>query len=424
MSLQKVSKRITLLAIISSILGGTSATSQTAESPNNQLYRLTEERNRIVAGERELSNFINQYTYLTSEFERSVVGFKDALARVEASIGTRSQGISEISAFINKSLETVMSPSSQAATVNRVWDEYRALRMRKNACDESGTAEAFIDLVNSGARIRAYHSSLSSLIVENKLPVEHRPILDQARRGLGTMGETAKQVEIAVDGYKSATAYPKVCELFRSFDIIVALALSAAEANEAAASIDKINIGQFLNAIDDANKVSQAVTTARRMMTSYEAGFIHSLRGGYLRKSIETVGNYSEAVDGIIKSLLESKQVSSTDKAELASKAEQTKSSIVREMEASKLSQVEGRRSLLLTRGRNLYASIGKIAKEATGPSADGKKKELLDYANTYLGMVFPGRYLVPQTPTAEAELALDGKFDKAEQLLLALGVK
>jgi hypothetical protein len=353
-----------------------------------------------------------------------VVEFKNALARIETSIGSRSQGISEISAFINKSLETVMSQSSQAATVNQVWDEYRALRVRKNACDESGTAEAFIDLVNSGARIRAYQSSLSSLIAENKLPVEHRPILDQARRGLGTMAETGKQVELAVEGYNSATAYPKVCELFRSFDIIVALALSATEANEAAASIDKINIGQFLNAIDDANKVSQTVTTARRMMTSYEAGFIRSLRGGYLKKTINTAGNYSEAVDGIIKSLLESKQVLSTDKAELASKAEQTKSSIMREMEASKLSQVEGRRNLLLTRGRNLYASIGKVAKEATGPSTDGKKMELLDYAKTNLGMVFPGRYLVPQTPTAEAELALDGKFDKAEQLLLALGVK
>jgi hypothetical protein len=388
------------------------------------LARLTDERNKVVEADRNASSFVQQYSSIVTGFEQDAKALQNAVTSLESEVKTRMDEMSEMTQTINSKLAIVINPASSSADISRITENYRQIRKQKNPCDDVATIDAYAEMLNRSTKMHAWQSALTSLASDRVFPAEHAPILAAARKGLLIITSAVKQADTAVLGYKDSMAMPKVCELFQSFDTILALASVAAEANETAAAIDKLDINQFLKSIDDANSANQAVTSARRMMSSIEGFFISGVRLGYLNRTQRFMDSYRDILDGLIKNIVQSSLIGDQDKSELKAKADQTKVNIQQEINKSNLRLIDGRRNLLLTRGRNLYASIGKAQKDMTLPATDAQRKEMIDFCKNSLNMTFPGRYLVPLTPTIEAEFDLDSNFEKAQELLAKMGAK
>jgi hypothetical protein len=388
------------------------------------LASLTAARNKVVEADRNASSFVQQYSSIVTGFEQDAKALQNAVTRLESKLKTRRDGMSELTQTINSQLAMVMNPASTSADMSRLSENYRKMRQQKNPCDELETVDAYAEMLNRSIKMHAWQSALTSLAGDRVFPAEHVPILAAARQGLLLMTNAVKQADTAVLAYKNSVTMPKVCELFQSFDTILALALVAAEANETAAAIDKLDINQFLKSIEDANSANQAVTSARRMMTAIEGFFISGVRLGYLNRTQRLMDSYREMLDGLLKNIEPSSLIRGQDKSALKAKADQTKANIQEQIHKSNLRLIEGRRNLLLTRGRNLYAAIGKALKDMSLPATDAQRKAMIDFCQNSLNMTFSGRYLVPPTPTIEAEFDLDSKFDKAQQLLAQMGAK
>ncbi|MCX6128089.1 MAG: hypothetical protein NTX25_03375 [Proteobacteria bacterium] len=420
MNFQRITVGITLV-LAPYFIGISTSYSQELDIESTQLNQMTQVKNVSIEIDHKVTDFVSQYLLIMADFEQTSNKFQTTTNLLQSNLKTRIQGINELNNYMSSKFEKVMASTSKADDINRMWEEFRLILNQKNPCDSTLTAETYSEAMGLAVKLQVDHSALLQILAKQTLPSEHSTIVEAARQGVNMMSSNLVQVNAMINSLKGAADIPKVCDSIRSFDIILALASVAAEANQSATELDKINIGSFLDEINAVSLATQAMTSARHMLTSYEAYLIKSIRAGYLNKTLSISESYKDTVKGITKSLHASNMVPASEKTALELKASQTQSNIETEINNAKIMQIDGRRNLLLTRGRNLYAAINRVTKESFHPDTETKKKELLDYCNSNLNMVPPGRYLVPETPTFEAELELDRKFERADQLLKSL---
>jgi hypothetical protein len=305
--------------------------------------------------------------------------------------------------------------------VKEVRSAYDSLRRTNQACSNESTHESFRRLALLGSAISMTKSQLIDLTKSRRLPPAFDALYDRISAAVPSVAEVLKNVESVVSYYSGVLKYPEPCSAFNSLDTMLILSQVAIETDQAASGLESLSLATFLKETEIRRNFQRAETHLRRTITGYEGKVINALREGHLGFSMRTSASFVNDLRLMSSAFVKNEAAPLVSRKAIEQQMDEASKRIADEIALAKLDSLEGQRRLLVIRAKKIHAKAFKINGMDVPANLKDKKEQVLAFCQNDLKLSVSGRFMLQPTRTVDANLELDSKIAKAEELLMPL---
>jgi hypothetical protein len=391
------------------------------ESLNLELQKQEKLREETIQTDREVTRVIAEYERLVAKYKSDAENFSLERTQLDRILSKRSEDFKQLSDFIAQTMEKLVNQNIGLDAVKEIRGAYDSLKRTNQACRNESTHESFRRLALLGAAISMTKSQLVDLTKSRRLPAAFDPIYDKISAAIPSVAEVLKNVESVVSYYSSVLKYPEPCSAFNSLDTMLILSQVAIETDQAASGLEKISLATFLKDTEIRRNVQRAETHLRRTITGYEGRVINALREGKLQFSLRAAASFENDLRLMTSEFVKNENTPLASKKAIEQQIDGSLKRIADEFALSKLDSHEGQRRLLVIRAKNIHTKAFTINNMDVPGNLKDKKEQFLAYCQNELKLSVSGRFMLQPTKTVDANLELDSKIAKAEELLMPL---
>jgi hypothetical protein len=388
---------------------------------NLELQRLQKLKDETIQTDLEANRLVVEYERLVTKYKSDVASFGLEREKLDRILSTRSEDFKQLSSFITQTMDAVLNQNLALERIKEIRNSYDALKRTNHACSNESTYESFRQLTILGAGIASIKNRLVDLTQSRRLPENFNELYEKISAAIPPVSEIVKGVESVVTYYSGVLKYPEPCSAFNSLETVLVLSQVAAETDQAASGLEKLSLSAFLKDIEIQRNFQRAETHLRRTLTGYEGRVINALREGRLEFSMRTASAFSKDLRLMTSPFIKNEAAPLQSRKAIEQQAEEASKRVADEYKLAKLDTMEGQRRLLVVRAKIVHTKASQINGMTIPANLKDQKDRLISYCQNELKLSVPGRFVLQSTKTVDANLELDSKIAKAEELLLPL---
>ncbi|MDQ3233185.1 MAG: hypothetical protein M3Q07_15310 [Pseudobdellovibrionaceae bacterium] len=388
---------------------------------NLELLRLQKLKDETIQTDLEANRLVVEYERLVTKYKSDVESFGLEREKLDRILSTRSEDFKQLSSFITQTMDAVLNQNLALERIKEIRNSYGALKRTNQACSNEGTYESFRKLTILGAGIASIKNRLVDLTKSRRLPENFNELYEKMSAAIPPVSEIVKGVESVVTYYSGVLKYPEPCSAFNSLDTVLVLSQVAAETDQTASGLEKLSLSAFLKDVEIQRNFQRAETHLRRTLTGYEGRVINALREGHLEFSMRTASAFSNDMRLMTSPFIKNEEAPLQARKAIEQQTEAASKRIADEYTLAKLDTMEGQRRLLVVRAKIVHTKASQINGMTIPTNLKDQKDRLISYCQNELKLSVPGRFMLQSTKTVDANLELDSKIAKAEDLLMPL---